>query len=40
MYNTPTPEAIEIIQQLQEDSKQHYRDHKTKKRQTYSVKQI
>ena len=24
MYNTPTPEALKIVQQLQEDLKQHY----------------
>ena len=31
MYNTPTPEALKIVKQLQEDWKEHYRDHKTKR---------
>ena len=31
MYNTPTPEALKIVKQLQEDLKEHYRDHKTKR---------
>ena len=31
VYNTPTPESLKIIQQLQEDFKQHYQDHKTKR---------
>ena len=31
MYNTPTPEALEIVKQLQGDLKEHYRDHKTKR---------
>ena len=31
MYNTTTPEALKIVQQLQEDLKEHYRDHKTKR---------
>ena len=31
MYNTSTPEALKIVKQLQEDLKEHYRDHKTKR---------
>ena len=31
MYNTPTPEALKFVKQLQEDLKEHYRDHKTKR---------
>ena len=31
MYNTPTPEALKIVQQLREDLKKHYQDHKTKR---------
>ena len=31
MYNTPTLEAFKIVKQLQEDLKEHYRDHKTKR---------
>ena len=31
MYNTPTPEALEIVKQLQEEMKENYRDHKTKR---------
>ena len=31
MYNTPTPETLKIVQQLQEDVKKHYQDHKTKR---------
>ena len=27
MFNTSTPEAIKILQLLQEDLKKHYRDH-------------
>ena len=31
MVNTSTPEATKIVQQLQEDLKKHYHDHKTKR---------
>ena len=31
MYNTSTPEALKIVKHLQEDQKEHYRDHKTKR---------
>ena len=31
MYNTCTPEALNILKQLQLDLKAHYRDHKTKR---------
>ena len=31
MYNTPTSKALKIIQQLQEDLKEHQQTHKTKR---------
>ena len=31
MYNTPTPEALKIVKTLQEDLKEHYLNHKTKR---------
>ena len=31
MYNTTTPAAIQIVQQIQEELKKHYQDHKTKR---------
>ena len=31
MYNMSTPEALKDVKQLQEDLKEHYRDHKTKR---------
>ena len=31
MYNTPTPDTLKIVKQLQKDLKEHYRDHKTKR---------
>ena len=31
MYNTSTPKALKIVKQLQEDLKEHYRDHQTKR---------
>ena len=31
MYTTHTQETLKIEQQLQEDLKKHYRDHKTKR---------
>ena len=31
MYNTSTPEALKIEKHLQEDLKEHYHDHKTKR---------
>ena len=38
MYNTPTPEVLEIIQQLWEDLKQHDWDDKATRDGTCSVK--
>ena len=31
MYDTTTPETLKIVKQIQEDLKEHYRDHKTKR---------
>ena len=31
MYNTTTPKAHKIVQQLEQDLKEHYQDHKTKR---------
>ena len=31
MYNTSNTEALKILQQLREDLKKHYHDHKTKR---------
>ena len=31
MFNTPTSEAIKIVELLREELKKHYRDHKTRR---------
>ena len=31
VYNTPTPKTLKFVQQIQENLKQHYQDHKTRR---------